>query len=296
MVERVAKKRVKQQKYAGHIILVTGMSGAGRSFTLKTLEDIGYETVDNLPLSLLRLMTAPSALADHAIAIGIDVRARDFSVSFFLDQIRHFQAYPHLELEVIFCDCDNGVLARRYTETRRPHPLADEKPILDGIRAERLLLGKIRENATFLLDTTNLSLTETRHILRNHFALPETKHLFIQVMSFAFRHGIPREADIVYDVRFLKNPHYEDSLKKKTGLTKNVGAFIKKDPAFESFLHHTQETLSLMIPRFDEEGRGYFTVAFGCTGGQHRSVFLAEKIFKWLKKTRKYTDVSHRDL
>jgi UPF0042 nucleotide-binding protein len=277
------------------VILVTGMSGAGRNFTLKTLEDIGYETVDNLPLSFLSLIINPDSPLLHPLAIGIDVRTRDFSTTQFLEQIKTLGQRDNVQLEIVFCDCDDDVLARRYTESRRKHPLSSERPALDGIRAERMILKPILPVVTYTLDTTYLSITETRQILRHQFSLERNPQTFIQIVSFGFKHGMPRESDMVLDVRFLKNPYYDEQLRPFSGEDLPVAQFIENDPLIKPFIDQIKSTLSLMLPRFDEEGRSYFTLAFGCTGGQHRSVYCAQTVYNWLKHSRHQMDLRHRD-
>ena len=279
------------------VILVTGMSGAGRSFALKTLEDMGYETVDNLPLSLLSVIVGQQTPLDHPMAIGVDVRTRDFSTKRFLDQMDRLSRRADVNLEVVFCDCDDDVLAHRYTETRRKHPLSLERPALDGILAERHILKEILSAVTFTLDTTHLPVTETRQILKNRFALEGGEQTFVQVMSFAFKHGIPRQADAIYDVRFLKNPFYDPELRSHSGKDADVSAFIEQDPFSGPFLDHVKATLSAMLQRFDEENRSYFTLAFGCTGGQHRSVYCARVIHQWLaEQGRTRLNLHHRNV
>ena len=279
------------------VILVTGMSGAGRSFTLKTLEDIGFETVDNLPLSLLSVVLGPESALDHPMAIGVDVRTRDFSTQRFLTQIERLQGREDVDLEVVFCDCDDDILAQRYTETRRKHPLSLERPALDGILAERQILKEILPAVTFTLDTTRLPVTETRQILKNRFALEGVTQTYIQVVSFGFKKGIVRQADVIFDVRFLKNPFYEEHLRAHSGKDADVSAYLEQDPLTEPFLAQVKGILSLMLPSFDGEGRSYFTLAFGCTGGQHRSVYCARVIHKWLEaQGRVRLGLNHRDV
>ena len=279
------------------VILVTGMSGAGRTFALRTFEDMGYETVDNLPLSLLGLIVGPGTSLDHPIAIGVDVRTRDFSTKRFVDQIDRLKNRADVQVEVVFCDCDDDVLAQRYTETRRKHPLSQERPALDGILAERQILKEILSAVTFTLDTTHLPITETRQLLKNKFTLEGFDQTFVQVVSFAFKHGIPRQADAIFDVRFLKNPFYDPSLRPYSGNDKEVSAFIEGDPITMPFLNHVKETLTLMLPRFDEENRSYFTLAFGCTGGQHRSVYCARVIHGWLQEQGRFRlNLHHRNV
>jgi UPF0042 nucleotide-binding protein len=279
------------------VILVTGMSGAGRSFALKTLEDIGFETVDNLPLSLLNLVVGPEAALDHPIAIGVDVRTRDFSTQRFLTQIDRLQKREDVALEVVFCDCDDDILAQRYTETRRKHPLSLERPALDGILAERQILKEVLGAVTFTLDTTRLPVTETRQILKDRFALEGATQTYIHVVSFGFKKGIVRQADMIFDARFLKNPFYDETLRPHSGKDADVSAFIEQDPLTAPFLEHVKATVSLMLPRFDDESRSYFTLAFGCTGGQHRSVYCARVIHQWLQEQgRTRLGIHHRDV
>ena len=278
------------------VIIVTGMSGGGRGFVLKTLEDMGYVSVDNLPLSLLGSFLKSSQDLPRPVVIGVDVRAHDFSNELFLQQIDRLSAIEDLQLDVLFCDCDDDILAQRYKETRRRHPLAHDRPVLEGIQMERRILTGIRHLATFMLDTSRLKITETRQIIMQKFRLPsEESPLFIQIMSFGFRHGIPREADQIYDVRFFQNPFYQKELRGLTGQDAPVQDFLTQDPLCETFLETVATQLNLMIPRFEEESRSYFILGFGCTGGQHRSVFCAEHMSKILGKTHNIT-ILHRDM
>lgn len=278
------------------IVFITGMSGAGRTFALKTLEDMGYDAVDNLPISLISLFLHTHEKLHKPVAIGIDARAHDFATGKLMQQIQRLRAQAGCTVRIIFCDCDNTILAQRFTESRRRHPLADERPMIDGIRIERELMAPMRDEADFILDTTSLSIVECRHILREHFLLPWSRQLTCHVMSFAFRHGLPRDADVVLDVRFLINPHYNPALEPLTGRDQAVQAYIAEDPTFKVFMDHVASTLSLVMPRFDADGRSYVTIAFGCTGGKHRSVFCAEHLASWLKHAGRNVHIRHRDL
>ena len=203
------------------LVLVTGMSGAGKTTALKTLEDSGYEAVDNLPLKLLSSLLQPGAAHSEALAIAIDIRTRDFAVDAFEAAVAPLVARDDLDTRVLFVECDDEVLRRRYTETRRRHPLADDRPVIDGIRHERNLIQRLRDRADVVIDTSDLEASDLRRIVAGQFALDGAPGLAVFVNSFSFRHGLPREADLVFDVRFLANPHYDPLLRPLTGLVKD---------------------------------------------------------------------------
>ena len=278
------------------ILLITGMSGAGKTAALKALEDIGYEAVDNLPLSLLSSLVTPAAGARRPLAIGVDIRTRDFGVDPFLHEIDDMIRHPELEVRLLFMDCEDEELRRRFTETRRRHPLAIDRPVTDGIKHERRLVSRLRDRADQVIDTTNLGLNDLRRQLHGQFSLDARSSLALFIMSFAYRHGLPREADLVFDVRFLANPHYETELKALTGLDGPVGEFIAADPGYEAFFHSLTMLLEPLLPRFSSEGKSYLTIAVGCTGGRHRSVFVAEQLAAWLQTEGQRVGVSHRDV
>jgi UPF0042 nucleotide-binding protein len=268
----------------GRLVLVTGMSGAGRSTALKALEDLGYEAVDNLPLSFLPSLN----LAGGPVAVGIDVRTRGFSPADVL------AALPQ-NVTVVFLDADDEFLRRRYTETRRPHPLAFDRPVIDGIRLERQRVSALRDRADLVIDTSTLSVAELRRILNGHFAL-DASGLAIFVRSFAYRRGLPPDADMVIDVRFLENPHYDPALRPLTGLDAAVGARIAADPDFAGFFERLIALLQPLLPRYANEGKSYLTIAIGCTGGRHRSVYVAGRLAEWLRREGQRVVVGHRDL
>jgi UPF0042 nucleotide-binding protein len=277
------------------IILITGMSGAGRSATLKVLEDIGYEAIDNLPLYLLQDVLKPAQMFRRPIAIGIDVRTRDFNVEHVLRYIHQLRE-DKAPISLVFLDCDDTILINRFTETRRRHPLAIDRPVGDGIKQERSLLAPLQQQADIILNTSDLSLADLRRQVHGHFAFAIQSGISFSVMSFAYRYGIPREADIVTDVRFLVNPHYNADLRPLTGKDELVGDFIEQDPDFESFFIHLQQLLQPLLPRYQAEGKNYLTFAFGCTGGRHRSVYVATRFAQWLQQTHKRVTLYHRDL
>jgi UPF0042 nucleotide-binding protein len=296
MSELASEMQVKLGTASGRrVVLVTGMSGAGKTSALKALEDAGYEAVDNLPLSLLSSLVRPEDETDRPIAIGVDTRTRDFGTGPFLSAIDRLKAEPALSVSVLFVDSDDEVLRRRFTETRRRHPLAADRPVVDGITAERSLVHVLRDRADLILDTSSLAQTDLKRLVQEHFALDAKAGLAVSVISFAYRHGLPREADLVFDVRFLANPHYETALQPLTGRDKAVGDYIRSDPAFAPFVESLTAMLRALLPRFEREGKSYLTVAIGCTGGKHRSVFVAELLAAQLRQLDYRVALVHRD-
>lgn len=277
------------------LLVVTGMSGAGRSTALKVLEDMGYEAVDNLPLSLL-----PDLLSNPAqrppLAIGIDVRTRDFAVPALIGAVDRLVTEHRMELRIVFLDCEDDRLVRRYTETRRRHPLAGDRPVMDGIALERQRLSPLRDRADLVIDTTALSPGDLKRLLHGHFARDAVPGITIFVSSFSYRHGLPRDADLVLDVRFLRNPHYTAALRPLTGLDPEVGAFIAADPDYGPFFERLTGWLQPLLTRYEAEGKSYLTIAIGCTGGRHRSVYVAERLAGWLGALGRPVGVGHRDL
>ena len=278
------------------VLVVTGMSGAGKTAALKSLEDLGFEAVDNLPLSLLASLVQPSIASSRPLSIGVDIRTRDFGAEPFVHQIDDLIDNSEVDVQLLFLDCGDDVLQRRYSETRRRHPLAADRPLPDGIKHERRLVSPLRDRADVVIDTSNLQLGDLKRILHGHFALDASTGLAVFVTSFSYRRGLPPEADIVLDVRFLANPHYEPSLKALTGKDAPVGAFIAADEGLAGFFEHATKMLEHTLPRYAEEGKSYLTIATGCTGGQHRSVFVAEKLAAWLRALGVRVDITHRDL
>ena len=283
------------------VLLVTGMSGAGRTTALKSLEDIGYEAVDNLPLSLLGSLVGPvqdgrSASPQRALAIGVDIRTRDFGVDPILGELDRLVQDPGYDVRTLFLDCDDDVLVRRYAETRRRHPLDAEKAVPDMIQLERRLLARLRGRADVVIDTTDKSPWELKEMLGESFALDRRRSLSLFVTSFAFRNGVPRESDLVFDVRFLKNPHYDKDLRPLTGEDKPVQEAITADPDFYGFFDSLTAMLEILVPRYAQEGKSYLTIAVGCTGGRHRSVYVSRRLTDWLEARGLRARLRHRDL
>jgi len=278
------------------VVLVTGMSGAGKSSALKALEDVGYEAVDNLPISLITSLVTGAIGSRRPLAIGVDIRTRGFGIGSFVAELDELIALPGLDVRVLFLDCQDEALRRRYTETRRRHPLAADRPVMDGILHERALVSALLGRADVVLDTTDVTLGALQRSLKGHFGLDEAPGLAVAVTSFSYRYGVPREADLVFDVRFLANPHYEPTLKGFTGLDREVGRFIESDPDFETFFAALTNLLKPLLPRFAQEGKSYLTIAIGCTGGKHRSVYIAERLAAWLGEQGQRASVFHRDI
>ncbi|MBU0725903.1 MAG: RNase adapter RapZ [Alphaproteobacteria bacterium] len=282
------------------IVLVTGLSGAGRTACLKALEDIGYEAIDNLPIGLLRLLidggcSGPGG-RPRPIAIGVDIRTRDFEVERVTALIDQLRADSGPEIRLLFLDCDTEVLARRFTETRRRHPLAADRPVIDGIELERQRIAPLRERADQVIDTTDLAPGDLRRRLWAEYALDPRQGVTITVLSFSYREGLPREADLVFDVRFLDNPHYDPALRPLDGRDAAVAAHIEGDSGLQPFFGHLTAMLGPLLPRYYQEGKSYLTIAIGCTGGRHRSVYVAERLAVWLEQQGQRVIVSHRDV
>lgn len=282
------------------VVLVTGLSGAGKSSALRALEDLGYEAIDNAPVHLL-----PAIIADGGnggdpverapLAIGVDSRTRGFQEGL-AGRVDALKDDPALDMRLLFLDCEDTVLARRFTETRRRHPLAPAGPIATGIALERAVLEPLRQRAWLVLDTTRLTPGALRDILIGHFAPETDTGLAVSVVSFSYRQGLPREADLVLDVRFLRNPHYVDSLREGTGRDGPVGGYIAADPNFGRAFQAILDLLRLLIPAYQREGKSYLTIAIGCTGGRHRSVYMAERIATALVEDGLTPRLQHRDL
>lgn len=271
------------------IIIVTGLSGAGMSSALKDLEDMGYEAFDNFPLSLLDALAADPAAEGKPLAVGIDTRSRGFDPAAVLGAVERIGA------KLLFIAADETTLQKRFTETRRRHPLAKDRPVAAGIKMEQELLYGLKSSADTLIDTTDLSVHGLKRVLEGHFSLSQ-KRLAVTLMSFGFRFGLPREADIVMDVRFLRNPYWEPELKSLSGLDRAVGDYIGNDDGLEPFCAAFKNLLEPLLPRYAAEGKSYLTVAIGCTGGRHRSVYAAEKLKPWIENLGFGLNVVHRDI
>ncbi len=287
------------------LVLVTGLSGAGKSTALAALEDIGFTVVDNLPLAMLDGFVGPGGTdrkghrkgqGERPVALGIDVRARDFDTAAMEAAVRRILARTEIEARLIFLDCADEILVQRYSETRRRHPLARERPVLDGVRLERQMIAPLRSLADPVIDTTDETVHTLRRRVQDRFPAGGGRQLSVFVESFGYGHGVPRHADLVFDVRFLRNPHYVETLRPTTGLDPQTGDYIAGDPDFQPFFDRLTDMLALLLPRYRAEGKSYLTIAVGCTGGRHRSVYVAQRTAAWLAGTNWPHTLRHRDL
>jgi len=277
------------------LVLVTGPSGAGRSTAINVLEDLGFEAIDNLPLSLLpRLLDGPPL--EHPLALGIDVRNRDFSVNGLLDLMRELAANPEVWAEVLYLDCSSDVLSRRYSETRRRHPLSPSESPEQGIARESELLAPVRAQATVLIDTSELSPHDLRDELQRWFDPAPESRLSVSVQSFSYKRGVPRGVDTVFDCRFLRNPHWDKDLRALDGRDAGVLAYIQEDPRCGPFFDSVVDLAELLLPAYRDEGKTHLTIGFGCTGGQHRSVAMTEMLANTLAKAGWQVSKRHREL
>lgn len=279
------------------IVLITGYSGAGKSTTLKQFEDLGWEVADNIPLSLLTLFVREIGQAGGLnIAVGVDTRTRGFSVDSLLALTSTLKQKTDSDVQLLFLECDGAMLQKRFTETRRKHPLASDRPVADGILKEQSLFQPLKEKADICMDTTLLSLPDLRHQLIQRFSLKDVPALTTTIVSFSYKKGVPREADLVFDMRFLRNPYYDDTLRAQSGKDRPVAEYIALDTAYEPFIVQLTNMLELLLPRYLAEGKSYLTIAIGCTGGRHRSVCVAENIHDCIEKSGYFTQLIHRDL
>lgn len=282
------------------ILLVTGMSGAGKSTVLNTLEDMGWEVVDNLPFQLLdRLLAtrAPVGVDTHRpLALGIDSRTRGFDAAQIVKRVSAMAEAEAGRIAILFMDCSGAELERRYCETRRRHPLAADRPATDGIARERELIAPLRHWAEHVIDTTASSSNALKQDIRTRFSDWCNVGMNVAVMSFGFSRGVPRNADLMFDMRFLHNPYWVDDLRPLSGQDTPVAAYIQQDAGYDSAIGKIEDLLLTLLPRYGAEGKAYVTIAFGCTGGRHRSVHVAERVARLLAEQGFAPTLSHRDL
>jgi UPF0042 nucleotide-binding protein len=279
------------------VLLVTGLLGAGKTTALRVLEDLGWETIDNFPIRLLdRLIDNPDTDIRAPLAIGFDSRTRGFNPHKVIDRVKKLTGRADLELTTLFLDCAGTELERRYNETRRRHPLADDMPAATGIAAERELMEPLRRWADLVISTTSFTANDLQGAVREQFMPLSERAMTVTVTSFGFARGMPPSADLVFDMRFLDNPHWVDALREQTGRDAPVGKFIRKDPAFAEAWDKIRELVLLLLPRYRAQGKAYVNVAFGCTGGRHRSVYLAELLGEALRKAGYSPTMIHRNL
>ena len=280
--------------FAG-LVLVTGPSGAGRTTAINVLEDLGFEVINNLPLSLLpRLLDGPPL--SHPLALGLDIRNRDFSIDALISAIDGMTNRPDIATQVLYLDASEEVLVRRFSETRRRHPLVESGSLLSGISREKELLVPIRARADVLIETTGLSPHDLRAEIERLFAPDEGHMMNVTVHSFSYKRGLPRGMDIVLDCRFLRNPHWDAALRDHDGRDAAVDAYVEADPRFTQFFAQIKDMMDLLLPAYKEEGKSHLSIGFGCTGGQHRSVAVAERLAKSLAADGWQVSKRHREM
>jgi UPF0042 nucleotide-binding protein len=280
-------------------VILTGLSGSGKTHAIRALEDLGYFCIDNLPTQLIPTiaeLTARDATSLEKVAIVVDVREKGFLAEF-PRVFRKLRAAPKMKPMLIFLEASHSALVRRFSETRRPHPLARDRSVSEGITEERDKLNQIRAMADLIIDTTNLTVHELRDIfMQMSRDGRERADMVVNLVSFGYKNGVPVDADLVFDVRCLPNPHFVDSLRKLTGRDAAVVRFMKKHEQTHEFLDRLTSFLTFALPQYVQEGKSYLTVAIGCTGGQHRSVMIAEALKKSLKGVKGVRlRVKHRD-
>ncbi|MBI3670449.1 MAG: RNase adapter RapZ [Acidobacteria bacterium] len=280
----------------GQLVILTGLSGSGKSTVLKTFEDLGFYCVDNLPVELI-----PTFSEFHMHASGVIGRAALLVDAREGEQLERLPAiYRKLRREhpatLVFIEASDESLLRRFSETRRPHPLGHDRPIQEGLRRERQMMAPIRKLADVLIDTTKFNVHELRHFITERFKNPDRRPLLVSLVSFGYRFGIPGDADLVFDVRFLPNPHFVPRLRPYSGKDPRVARYIRSFPQTNEFLRRIEGLLVYLIPHYIREGKSYLTIAFGCTGGRHRSVLLAEALRKALERRGHTAKTVHRDI
>jgi UPF0042 nucleotide-binding protein len=278
-------QEAKGKKHAGPpFIILTGLSGSGKSQAIRALEDLGYFCVDNLPTTLIPTLAKLSLRGGgdiEKVAIVVDVREGGF-LSSFPKIFRQLRKMPRLNPVLIFLEADTAALVRRFSETRRPHPLAADRSVSEGIRDERARLNAIRDMADEIIDTSDMTVHELRQFFMSLSRGPTHANLVVTLLSFGYKYGIPLDADLVFDVRCLPNPHFVRGLRKRTGRDRAVAAFLERDPSTREFMDRLQDYLHFVLPHYVAEGKSYLTIAIGCTGGRHRSVMIAERLRRGL--------------
>lgn len=282
------------------ILLVSGMLGAGKTTVLRELEDLGWEALDNFPVRLLHRLIENEAERSESdrnpLAIGFDCRTRGFQPEQVIARVKQLTQLDDIVVTTLFLDCSGTELQRRFDETRRRHHLAQDMPVTDGIAAERELVAPLRRWADVLIDTTRFSTNELRQTIRDRFPVTPLGAMTVTISSFGFARGVPPAADLVFDMRFVDNPHWAPELREQTGLDRAVGEHIARDPAFEPAFARIRDLLVDLLPRYAAQGKNYVNVAVGCTGGRHRSVYTAERLSKALREAGFAPTVFHRNL
>src|ERR1044071_7205243 len=279
----------------GELVIITGMSGSGKASVLKAFEDLGYYCVDNLPVGLIprfaELVGQSAEISRTALVVDVREGAQLESLPAIMKSVKRI-----LPTRMIFLEADETVLLRRFSETRRPHPLGADTPVKSSLKTERAHLKPIRAIADFVVDTSRFNVHELRHYITERFQKHKRdRNLMVSCVSFGFRHGVPDDVDLVFDVRFLPNPHFVPEFRPLTGRDAKVARYIRSFPQSKEFIKRISELLVFLLPHYIREGKSYLTIAFGCTGGQHRSVMIAEEVSKRLRKGGYKVKGGHRD-
>lgn len=277
------------------LLVVTGPSGAGRTTAIRALEDLGGEAIDNLPQHLLA-SALEDASGDGILAVGIDARTRDFNPIALLSALDAVNTKGGVVAELLYLDCEEGALLRRYSETRRKHPLAAEGSPVDGIRRELALMEPLRDRADYLIDTTGLTVHDLRAQIDRLFAPGQGRFMSVQLQSFSFKRGLPAGQDMVLDVRFLRNPHWVPDLRPLDGRDAAVAAHVAGDPLYAEFYDRVLGLIEMLLPAYKREGKSYLSIAIGCSGGRHRSVAMVEALSKALAEGGWQMSIQHREL
>jgi RNase adapter protein RapZ len=289
-------EELSMRRQAPLVLIVTGMSGAGRSTAINSLEDLGYEALNNFPLSLIEALVAPVVGTPAPMAIGVESRTRGFSARALTETLRTLRQSWGAGALLLFLDCADEVLIARFNQTRRRHPLAPAEDAATGIARERDVLAEVREHADALIDTTTMTPHELKAELEARFALGQSTGLSVTIQSFSYKRGTPHGADMVIDTRFLENPYWQEELRALDGRDENIQVFVRADPLYGDFFEKLCDMVTMLLPAYRNEGKAYFTIAFGCTGGRHRSVSVAEALARHLTERGWPVSVRHREL
>ena len=278
------------------VMLITGMSGAGRSTAIAAFEDMGYEAVDNFPLALIDQLVEPMSGTSHPMALGVATQTRGFSARAVGEVVERLRRRWHAGALVVFLDCGDEKLLERFSETRRRHPMAPAEGPGDGIARERQILAELREDADAVIDTTHMTPHDLKAELKARFSLNVSSGLAVSIQSFSYKRGAPHEADMVLDCRFLGNPYWQAELRPLDGRDPRIQTFVGGDPLFDGFFDRIADLILMLLPAYKREGKAYFSIALGCSGGRHRSVAVAEKLSALLEENGWPVSVRHREL
>ena len=289
-------RRASEGPAAQMVVIVTGMSGAGRTTAIKALEDLGFEALNNFPLALVERLVKPGETERRPIAIGVETRTRGFSARALTELIDRLRARPGVSGMLLFLECGDEALLSRFNETRRRHPLAPAEDVATGVARERDILAEVRARADAVIDTSDLSPHSLKAEIAVRFSPQMATGLVVGVHSFSYKRGAPLEADMVLDCRFLRNPYWDEALRTLDGRDRAIQAFVREDPLFRDFFQKVSELVLMLLPAYKAEGKAYFCVALGCTGGRHRSVVIGELLSDLLRREGWPVVLRHREI